>query len=90
MGRNSGKKTSAQIQKVLCLLLTPKIIHLVRLSLYYSRPNLYWTVTWGLVAPLVMAIIFLFYCFQWEPVKYGTVGYPNWAHVIGKLPRKYC
>jgi hypothetical protein len=30
-----------------------------------------------------MAIIFLFYCFQWEPVKYGTVGYPNWAHVIG-------
>ena len=39
--------------------------------------------TWGIVAPLVMAIIFLFYCFQWEPVKYGTVAYPNWAHVIG-------
>ena len=22
-------------------------------------------------------------CLQWEPVKYGTVEYPVWAHVIG-------
>jgi hypothetical protein len=48
------------------------------------RPNYYWTMTWGVVAPLVMAIIFLFYCFQWEPVKYGHVEFPSWAHVIGK------
>ena len=55
------------------------------------RPNLYWTLTWGAVAPAVMAVIFLFYCFRWEPVKYGTVEYPTWAHVIGEtgysLPR---
>ena len=47
------------------------------------KPNLYWTLTWGVVAPGVMAVIFLFYCFRWEPVKYGTVEYPAWAHTIG-------
>ena len=47
------------------------------------KPNLYWTLTWGVIAPLVMAVIFLFYCFRWEPVKYGTVEYPPWAHTIG-------
>ena len=47
------------------------------------KPNLYWTLTWGVVAPGVMAVIFLFYCFRWEPVKYGSVEYPAWAHTIG-------
>jgi len=47
------------------------------------KPNLYWTLCWGVVAPGVMAVIFLFYCFRWEPVKYGTVEYPPWAHTIG-------
>ena len=49
------------------------------------RPNLYWMLCWGGVAPAVMGIIFLFYCFKWEPVKYGTVEYPKWAHGIGFL-----
>ena len=30
-----------------------------------------------------MAVIFIFYVVQFEPVKYGTVEYPEWAHVIG-------
>ena len=25
-------------------------------------PNKYWVVCWGVVAPLVMGVIFLFYC----------------------------
>jgi len=49
------------------------------------RPNLYWRITWAVVAPLVMAVIFLFYCFKWEPVKYGTTEYPRWAHGVGFL-----
>lgn len=49
------------------------------------RPNLYWMLCWGGIAPAVMGIIFLFYCFKWEPVKYGSVEYPNWAHGIGFL-----
>ena len=47
------------------------------------RPNRYWTLSWGVVAPLVMAVIFIFYVVQFEPVKYGTVEYPQWAHIIG-------
>ena len=47
-------------------------------------PNMYWIVCWSTIAPLVMGVIFIFYCVQWEPVKYGTVVYPDWAHIIGK------
>ena len=32
-----------------------------------------------------MGVIFIFYCVQWEPVKYGSVEYPPWAHMIGFL-----
>ena len=28
-------------------------------------------------------IIFLFYCVQWTPIKYGKVEYPMGAHAIG-------
>lgn len=46
-------------------------------------PNRYWVICWGVVAPLVMGVIFLFYCIKWEPVKYGSVEYPLWAHIVG-------
>jgi solute carrier family 6 GABA transporter-like protein 1 len=49
------------------------------------KPGLYWIVCWAGVAPLVMLVIFLFYVVRWEPVKYGTVEYPPWAHGIGFL-----
>lgn len=48
-------------------------------------PNMYWVVCWAGIAPGVMGVIFIFYCVQWEPVKYGTVEYPDWAHIIGRL-----
>jgi solute carrier family 6 GABA transporter-like protein 1 len=35
----------------------------------------------------LLQVIFLFYCFRWEPVKYGTVEYPTWAHSIGQARR---
>ncbi|CAB4058288.1 SLC6A1 [Lepeophtheirus salmonis] len=47
------------------------------------RPNFYWIATWGFVAPVVMASIFIFYLFRWSPVKYGDIQYPLSAHVIG-------
>jgi len=49
------------------------------------RPNNYWLITWGVIAPLVMLVIFFFYIIKFEPVKYGNVSYPTWAHVIGLL-----
>ena len=55
------------------------------------RPNAYWLATWGVVAPLVMAVIFLFYVYQFEPVKYGKIEYPSWAHIIGTYStQQYC
>ena len=27
-------------------------------------PNRYWVICWGVVAPLVMGVIFLFYCIK--------------------------
>jgi len=47
------------------------------------KPNMYWKLTWGIIAPLVMGFIFCFYVFSWKPVKYGDVEYPTWAHILG-------
>ncbi len=48
------------------------------------KPSIYWIVTWGGIAPVVMASIFLCYVFMWSPVKYGdTIEYPLYQHIIG-------
>ena len=35
------------------------------------------------VSPFFFQTIFLFYCFKWVPVKYGSVEYPLEAHIVG-------
>jgi len=48
------------------------------------KPGLYWIATWGYIAPIVMASIFLSYLFMWEPLKYGeNIEYPFHMHAIG-------
>ena len=47
------------------------------------RPSAYWVTTWGAVAPMVMAVIFVSYLLFWTPVKYGKTPYPLWAHALG-------
>ena len=47
-------------------------------------PNTYFIVCWSVIAPGCMLVIFLFYCVKWEPLKYGTIPYPGWAHGIGQ------
>ena len=32
---------------------------------------------------LLFQVIFIFYCVQWVPVKYGDVEYPMYAHILG-------
>jgi len=53
------------------------------------QPHKYWIWTWGLIAPLVMAAIFLSYLINWKPLKYGSaengIEYPMYAHVIGLI-----
>ncbi|KAG8234332.1 hypothetical protein J437_LFUL016790 [Ladona fulva] len=48
------------------------------------RPNKFWYICWVGFAPAVMAFIFGFYCFTYQPIKYGnTYEYPDWAEVLG-------
>ncbi|KAF4528578.1 hypothetical protein B566_EDAN015726 [Ephemera danica] len=48
------------------------------------RPGKFWSVCWVFLAPAVMFSIFIFYCVQYEPVKYGgSYEYPLWAERIG-------
>jgi len=47
------------------------------------KPNYYWILTWSIIAPLVMALVFISYFISWTPVKYGEVEYPMFAHIIG-------
>ena len=49
------------------------------------QPNKYWILTWKFVAPIVMAVIFMSYLISWSPVKYGSIEYPMYAHVIGLI-----
>lgn len=47
------------------------------------KPSMYWLICWAIISPVVMLTIFLFYCVQWQPVKYGKVEYPMYAHILG-------
>jgi len=47
------------------------------------KPNAYWLITWAIIAPGVMAVIFLSYCIYFTPLKYGNVEYPTYAHILG-------
>ncbi|XP_067009131.2 sodium- and chloride-dependent GABA transporter 1 [Anabrus simplex] len=48
------------------------------------RPNEFWYICWVFLAPVVMLSIFIFYCIQYEPIKYGKdYQYPAWAEGVG-------
>ncbi|KAL0272952.1 UNVERIFIED_CONTAM: hypothetical protein PYX00_005746 [Menopon gallinae] len=50
------------------------------------KPNKFWNITWKYLTPFIMVAIFLFFCIQYEPVKYAnTYEYPWWGQVIGFL-----
>ncbi|KAK2711505.1 sodium- and chloride-dependent GABA transporter 1-like [Artemia franciscana] len=48
--------------------------------------SIYFEFCWGYIAPVVMTVIFIFYCATYEPIKYGGFyTYPPWAEVIAWL-----
>ncbi|XP_032672523.1 sodium- and chloride-dependent GABA transporter 1-like [Odontomachus brunneus] len=48
------------------------------------RLNKFWYICWVLLAPIIMAFIFVFQCVQYKPLKYGSdYEYPTWAEIVG-------
>ncbi|CAH1110602.1 unnamed protein product [Psylliodes chrysocephalus] len=49
------------------------------------RPGKFWTICWKYIAPLVMAVIFVSQCFEYQRLEYGSYKYPLWADILGLL-----
>jgi len=46
-------------------------------------PGWYFKVCWAVLSPLILLLIFLSSCAEWELPAYGAISYPGWAHTIG-------
>jgi len=46
-------------------------------------PGWYFKACWAVVSPLILVLIFLSACGEWELPAYGTLSYPAWAHTTG-------
>lgn len=44
------------------------------------RPTVYWRVCWGLVTPLLLAVILIYTIATLTPLTYGKVYYPSSAY----------
>ncbi|XP_056638434.1 sodium- and chloride-dependent GABA transporter 1-like [Diorhabda sublineata] len=47
------------------------------------KPALFWMICWKYITPLVMAVIFISQCFEYQRLYYGNYEYPLWADIIG-------
>ncbi|CAG9760689.1 unnamed protein product [Ceutorhynchus assimilis] len=47
------------------------------------RPNLFWRICWKYCAPVVIAVIFVEQCMEYETLRYGEYKYPLWANIVG-------
>ncbi|XP_067126213.1 sodium- and chloride-dependent glycine transporter 2-like isoform X1 [Centruroides vittatus] len=47
------------------------------------RPNYFWQICWAVVAPLVLAFIFIYSLTEHKSITYDTIPYPEWADGIG-------
>jgi uncharacterized membrane protein len=49
-----------------------------------SEPSIFWKITWAIVAPVFLLIIFIISVVFWEEHKFNdVVPYPEWATYIG-------
>ncbi|KAK3916117.1 Sodium- and chloride-dependent glycine transporter 2 [Frankliniella fusca] len=47
------------------------------------KPGLYWRVTWGFFAPIILTVIFVYSLVDYKPLKYEEYDYPDWADALG-------
>lgn len=46
-------------------------------------PGIWWNICWRYITPLILIVIFLFHCSEWQGIKYNEKPYPMWAEFIG-------
>ena len=46
-------------------------------------PGWYFKVCWVVISPLLLVVIFIASCADWQQPSYGSTPYPTWAHAIG-------
>lgn len=47
------------------------------------RPNMYFRLCWKYISPLIIGVIFIWFCVDWTGISYGDVTFPAWAEFIG-------
>ncbi|ENN80479.1 hypothetical protein YQE_03083, partial [Dendroctonus ponderosae] len=48
-----------------------------------TRPNMFWRICWKYCAPIVIAVIFVQQCMEYQTLRYGEYNYPLWANIFG-------
>lgn len=47
------------------------------------KPNIWWTLCWRFISPIIIVAILVFSFVKYTPAKYGAYFYPFWADSIG-------
>ncbi|XP_076679953.1 sodium-dependent nutrient amino acid transporter 1 isoform X2 [Andrena cerasifolii] len=47
------------------------------------RPSMYWRLCWGVITPLLLAVILIYTLATLRPLTYSGIPYPNSAHAAG-------
>lgn len=47
------------------------------------RPNMYYRLCWKYISPLIIGVIFIWFCVDWTGISYAGYQYPPWAEFVG-------
>lgn len=47
------------------------------------RPNMYFRLCWKFISPLIIFVIFVWFCVDWTGISYNGKQYPGWAEFLG-------
>jgi len=47
------------------------------------RPNMYYRMCWKYISPLIIGVIFIWFCVDWTGISYAGYQYPAWAEFLG-------
>ncbi len=41
--------------------------------------GIYWKFCWGFFIPVSLSFFFIYFCYEYEPIKYAGIAYPDMA-----------
>lgn len=47
------------------------------------RPNMYFRLCWKYISPIIIGVIFIWFCVDWTGISYAGYQYPPWAEFLG-------